>query len=244
MKDSGEHDEWMDAALAERLLDGADVQDSDARATGVARLLAAATAALPTDPARERTVLAGYRQAQEAGTARQRRSALRRRARWVAGGLVAVFALGGVAVAAQSGTLPNPFHAPRTGPRPVSSGSEGSAAPLAPKRPAPPAATATAPTSPPPSARVTGKSSGAPSAAPGPRTAPPGFTEAERKGLCQAYAKAAERGDAMDAAQQVVLERVAGGRKFVAPYCERALGSGANAKSHVPAPPTEAGRRR
>ncbi|MDX3236400.1 hypothetical protein PV392_12045 [Streptomyces sp. ME03-5709C] len=249
MKDSTEHDDWMDAALAERLLDGAAVQDGDARAAGVARLLAAATAALPTDPERERMALAGYRQVREAGTARRRRSALRPRARWVAGGLAAVFALGGVAFAAQSGTLPNPFHAPRTGPRPVSTGSAGSAAPVAPTSPAPPAATTTAPTttaptSTPPSGLVTGRSSGAPPTTPGPRTVPPGLTEAERRGLCQAYAKAAGRGEAMDAARQSVLERAAGGKTSVAPYCERVLGSGAPAKSRVPAPPTEGGRRR
>src|SRR5690242_7279501 len=119
MTDSREHDDWMDTALVERLLDGAPVEDADGRATRVARLLAAASAPLPADPARERMVLAAYRQAQEAGTTRRRPSALGRRARVVAGGLAAVLALGGVAVAAQSGTLPNPFHSTRTGPRPV-----------------------------------------------------------------------------------------------------------------------------
>ncbi|WP_431959580.1 hypothetical protein [Actinacidiphila sp. bgisy160] len=244
MKDSREHDDWMDAALVERLLDGVGVEDADSRATLLADLLAAASAPLPADPAQERVVLTAYRQARDAGSTRRRPSALGRRARVAAGGLAAVFALGGVAFAAQSGTLPNPFHSARTGPRPVPSGSAGSAAPVASASSTPVAATPTAPMSTPPVGPTAGKSSGAPSATPGSRTTPPGLTDAEPKGLCEAYVKATGRGEAMEAAARATLERVAGGKEAMGPYCDRVLGSGATTKPQAPASPTEPGRRR
>lgn len=244
MKDSREHDDWMDASLVERLLDGAPVEDADGRAARVARLLAIASAPSAADPARERVVLAAYRQAQDAGTTRRRRSALGRRARVVAGGLAAVFALGGVAVAAQTGTIPNPFHSTTTRPRPVTSGPAGSAAPVPSVSPTSAAATPTASVSVPPVASTARKTSGAPPVSHGSPATPPGLTEAEPRGLCQAYVKAAGRGEAMDAAARAMLERTAGGKDAVGPYCDGLLGSGPTRKPQAPEPPTEGGGHR
>ncbi|MDX2849208.1 hypothetical protein [Actinacidiphila glaucinigra] len=244
MKDSREHGDWMDASLAERLLDGAPVGDADGRAARVAGLLAVASAPSAADPARERLVLAAYRQARDAGTTRRRRSGLGRRARVVAGGLAAVFALGGVAVAAQTGTLPNPFHSTTTTPRPVTSGSAGSVAPVSSASPGSVAPTPTASVSTSPTAPTASRTSGAHPVPPGSPGVPPGLTEAEPRGLCQAYVKAAGRGEAMDAAARAMLERVAGGKDALGPYCDRLLGPGAAQRSQAPAPPTENGGHR
>lgn len=99
---------WPDPERVERLLAGApaDPRDpGDIRFTAVVRLLAAESgpAARP-DPGREAAAVTAFR------VARDRRQGSVRSARALAGGLVAVFTLGGFAVVASGlGVLPAPF---------------------------------------------------------------------------------------------------------------------------------------
>ncbi|MFE2539349.1 hypothetical protein [Actinacidiphila glaucinigra] len=224
MKDSRAHDERMDAALAERLLDAYPTAAGDGRADALEHLLAVAAAPLPGDPERERAALAAFREARAAtsgGRGRRRVRGVRpaRRTRAALGGLVAVFALGGVAVAAQSGSLPGPFHSGTAGPRPVSpSPSSAPANPGGGTRTASPRApqgTTATPTAPP----VT---SGGPHASVPPLAAP---TDAGSKGLCQTYVKAAEHHKGVNAATLARLERAAGGAAAVPAYCARLIGA-------------------
>ncbi|WP_431947603.1 hypothetical protein [Actinacidiphila sp. bgisy167] len=247
MKDSGAHQDWLTAALAERLLDGAAAEDADGGASRLAALLAAASVPSPGDPEREQEALAAYRQARDA---RASRRVLGRRARAAVGELAAVLALGGVAVAAQSGTLRNPFHSATTGPRPATSGSAGPAAPVAPAGTASAgtasaAATPSAPVpTPPKRPTARGSSPGAPPAVPHTRATPPGLAGAEPQGLCRAYARAAGRGEAMDAAGRAALEQAAGGEEAVGPYCEGVPGAGVAARPPASGTPSEGRRSR
>ena len=61
MNDSDEHDAWMDADLAEQLLDGEAVSGADDRATDVARLLAAAARPGAGEPRMDPSLLAAFR---------------------------------------------------------------------------------------------------------------------------------------------------------------------------------------
>lgn len=243
MKDSGEHQDWLTATLAERLLDGVAAEDADGEASRLAGLLAAASVPSPGDPEREREALAAYRRARDA---RATRRGLGRRARAAVGGLAAVFALGGVAVAAQSGTLPNPFHSATAEPRPATSGSAGPAA--SPGTPSPDTASAATPPAPVPTPptgpTAQGSSPGAPPAVPHARATPPGLAGAEPQGLCRVYARAAGRGEAMDAAGRAALEKAAGGKEAVGSYCEGLLGAGVTARPPASGTPPEGRRSR
>ncbi|MFE0627025.1 hypothetical protein ACFW3D_08665 [Streptomyces sp. NPDC058864] len=244
MKDSRAHDDRMDASLAERLLDADPTAAGDGRTDALARLLAVAAAPLPGDPERERAALAAFREARVAasgghgrGRARGVRSA--RRTRAALGGLVAVFALGGVAVAAQSGSLPGPFHSGTAGSRPVSpapsssapAGSGGGTRSASPRGPQGTTATPAAPA-------VTSR---------GPHASVPPFaapTDAGLKGLCQTYVKAAEHHKSVNASTLARLERAAAGAAAVPAYCARLTGA-----PEVTAPPArpetpEGGRHR
>src|SRR3954470_5736203 len=66
MNDSREHEEWMDAALVERLLDGDDVARPDDRVADLARVLTAAAEPGPGNPEHERAALAAFREARDA----------------------------------------------------------------------------------------------------------------------------------------------------------------------------------
>ncbi|MEU1617561.1 hypothetical protein ABZ479_09690 [Streptomyces sp. NPDC005722] len=239
MKDSRAHDDRtddrrddrmddrLDAALAERLLDGDPAAAGDGRADALARLLTAAAAPLPGDPERERAALTAFREARavtSGGHGRGRARGVRsgRRTRAAVGGLVAVFALGGVAVAAQSGSLPGPFHSGTAGPRPVSpapspsnpTGSGGGTRTASPRGPQGGGAGAT-PTTP-------DAASHGPHASVPPLAAP---TDAGLKGLCQAYVKAAEHHKSVNASTLARLERAAGSAAAVPAHCARLTGA-------------------
>ncbi|MGW3242160.1 hypothetical protein [Streptomyces sp. NPDC001070] len=224
MKDSRAHDDWMDAALAERLLDAEPIAGADGRADALARALAVAAAPLPGDPERERAALAAFREARDAtsgdrGKRRARGARPTRRVKAVLGGLAAVFALGGVAVAAQSGTLPGPFHSGTDGPRPVAPAASSSA-------PAGPGAGR--PTAPPRGPQDPGGATPTPDA---PRDAhgsvPPLVPSADTglKGLCQAYVRATEHDRTVNASALTRLEQAAGGSAAVPAYCARLTGA-------------------
>ncbi|MEU4096411.1 hypothetical protein [Streptomyces sp. NPDC026673] len=244
MRDSRAHDDRIDAALAERLLavdltaDPADpAADGDGRTEALVRLLTAAAAPLPGDPERERAALAAFRAARGAthDGRRVRRARGARRTRTVLGGLVAVFVLGGVAVAAQSGTLPGPFRPGAAGPRPVSPPSSAPAGPVGTRTAAPrgpQGSTATPPA--------------APAVPRGPRDSVPPLAapaDAGLKGLCQTYAKASEHHKGVNAATLARLERAAGGTAAVSAYCAGLIGSPETTPPVRPEP-AEGGRRR
>ncbi|HEY5834580.1 hypothetical protein [Streptomyces sp.] len=148
---------------------------------------------------------------------RPRARGARRPAKAALGAVVAVFALGGAALAAQTGTLPHPFQ--RTHPATVSS--PQASLTLTP--------TATAPETP----GVTGPGATAgPGRFPSPTPAPPGFTLVPQPPalspappgilpLCVAYTEAAGTGQSLDDVSLARLERAAGGTTEVAAYCAR-----------------------
>ncbi|MFD8074268.1 hypothetical protein ACFV3E_16670 [Streptomyces sp. NPDC059718] len=244
MRNSRAHDDRMDAARAERLLDADRSAAGDDPADALARLLTAAAAPLPGDPERERAVLAAFREARSAtsdghGRRRARRARSARRTRAALGGLAAAFALGGVAVAAQTGSLPGPFHPGTAGPRPVSPApSSAPAGPGGGTRTASPRGTTAAPTAPLTTPPVPSRG---PHASVPPLAAP---TDAGLKGLCQTYVKAAEHHKSVNAPTLARLERAAGDAAAVPAYCARLTGA-----PEVTAPPVrpetpEGGRRR
>ncbi|WUD74820.1 hypothetical protein OG937_25550 [Streptomyces sp. NBC_00510] len=244
MRNSRAHDDRMDAALAERLLDADRSAAGDDPADALARLLTAAAAPLPGDPERERAVLAAFREARSAtsdghGRRRARRGRSARRTRAALGGLAAAFALGGVAVAAQTGSLPGPFHPVTAGPRPVSPAPSSAPAGLGGgTRTASPRGTTAAPTAPLTTPPVPSRG---PHASVPPLAAP---TDAGLKGLCQTYVKAAEHHKSVNASTLARLERAAGDAAAVPAYCARLTGA-----PEVTAPPVrsetpEGGRRR
>ncbi|MDX3074950.1 hypothetical protein ACIP98_35580 [Streptomyces sp. NPDC088354] len=237
MNDSREHEEWMDAALVERLLDGADVAQSDDRVVALVRVLTAAAGPAPGNPEHERAALAAFREARDAyregalrtaswrtrpswrGRRSGQKTSRQRRAKAVIGGAAAVFVLGGVAIAAQTGTLPGPLHpGPGTPTRVPSATSSGAgtatAHPRATSGPDP--ATALPRTS-----RRTSPATTHPGAAPG---TPPA---AALKGLCESYAKAADHGKSQESSSKARLEWAAGGKGEVAAYCARLTGTAA-----------------
>jgi hypothetical protein len=218
---------WLDAGTAERLLDGAPggPQD-DPRVAELARLLARAAeeaGSLTGGAEHERRVLQAFRDARREG--RTPAGQERRRARWrrvsrptkaLVGGLAAAAVLGGVAIAAQTGALPHPFHSGSGAP-----GRGHSSAPPAPSSGTPGPAGTGRPTASPDAAATTAPA--APSAHP---SAPGASTPAEQslKGLCLSYVWASRHGERLDSAAQHRLEAAAGGSAEVAPYCARLTG--------------------
>jgi hypothetical protein len=218
---------WLDARTAERLLDaGLDASHDDPRAADLARLLASAVEeadVLPAGTDGEQLALQAFRDARR--RARTPAGSGCRRARWrhasrptkvLVGGIAAVSVLSGVAIAATTGTLPDPF---RTGGgTPAESRSATAASPSAgasgtagPQQPAPDPS-ATAPAASPPAST--------PPAAPGASTlAPPSL-----KGLCTSYLRASQHGAHLEATAQRRLVAAAGSAAKVASYCAQLTG--------------------
>lgn len=226
----GARDPWPDAAGAERLLGGAPADPRDAadvRFAGIVRLLTAVARDTELDPVRERAALAAFRAARSPG---QRRAEVPKPAwpaRALAGGLVAAFAVGGVAVAAGAGVLPGPFR----GGEAVHAG-------------ALPPQTASAVTSPPrvtddprldagPPTATVGTGPATPSATPDARTSatatPSGPTPAAARkqrllrALCRAYEEAVGQGTHLGRKHTNQLKRAAGRKDLIAAYCRTLL---------------------
>jgi hypothetical protein len=242
MNDSREHDGWLDPALAEQLLRGdyTDAARADARAAALARLLMVAAEPHPAASRHhERAAMAAFRETwgvREEGAAPGRPSRapaggrgrdLPRRARRTWGtrrptkaalcGAVAVFALGGVAIAAQTGTLPGPFQdrpGATSSPRVSPGGSAPDTTGGSPAAGRPPGGT-----------RSPAGSAASPSAPP---------TAAEAEHLCDEYAKAEVRRKPLDPATRTRLEQAAGGMPAVAPFCARVTAGATPAPSVEP----------
>ncbi|HEY3481704.1 MAG TPA: hypothetical protein VGL02_22635, partial [Streptomyces sp.] len=122
----GAYGRWPRPAVAEQLLNDEDVTDADPRTAEMAGLLAAARTPPPVRPGDEAVALDAFRRTAVAPAVTGRRvpatpaPAVRgdrrrttrgpRTVRMLVGGALAVFALSGVAIAAQGGVLPRPFH--------------------------------------------------------------------------------------------------------------------------------------
>lgn len=218
---------WLDAETADRLLEaGLDTPHSDQRVADLARLLATAVEEADSRPHSmnaERLAVQAFLDTRSAG--RRPAGSERRRARWrnvsrptkaLVGGIAAVSVLSGVAIAAQTGTLPHPFHS--GGGAPVES---HSAPPATPSPSTSRGAGAGRPTISPNS--TASNAPAAPSthpSAPGASTpAPPSL-----KGLCTSYERASQRGEHLNSTAQLRLESAAGGPAEVASYCAHLIG--------------------
>ncbi|MFI1091980.1 hypothetical protein [Streptomyces sp. NPDC020917] len=219
---------WPDPAAAERVLDGRDAESD------IARLLAAAARPLEGRPEGEAAALAAFREAHaakagRAGTAVRAERAVAGRAgvrrssgprsftvKALLGGAAAALALGGVAIAAQGGDLPRPFHHshPDT-PRPTTPPASPPATSPAPVLPAPTTAPAAPPSTP----------GHAPTMTHPPKATSPTPSARPRslKGLCVAYLKQeanAPGGHPLDPADLARLTKQAGGPTHVHAYCQ------------------------
>jgi hypothetical protein len=216
MNSSREHDGWLDATATERLLSGEPVaRGADGRVSDLDRVLRAAAEPLAGDPEHERAALAAFRQTVAARPAvaedRPRRTRCPRRTlpvRAVIAGVAAVFAVSGVAIAAQTGALPSPFRTATHAPRPQHPSAAPASRTTAPGTNGPRTA--------PPSSHPSHPAPSTPPAKP----AAPGL-----KGLCQAHTKPARHGKPLDAHSRARLERAAGGPSHVAAYCAHLLGT-------------------
>jgi hypothetical protein len=224
----------VDRESAERLLRGERPTDADGPAVAALdRLLSAAVEPVTVDPAcareQEAAVLAAYRAARAAEAAEdpRRRDDWRSRARMaaVAGGrragrtvtgvVAAAIALGGVAVAAGTDVLPVPFGSEpaREAPQPAGPASSG---PLAGEGDGPSGNS-------PASSDISAPSEVRSSQKPGRGSAnghSKSGTDTSLKGLCRAYATAADgRGKPLDARSFKRLAEAAGGVDAVGDYC-------------------------
>nr|WSX73280.1 hypothetical protein OH826_05115 [Streptomyces sp. NBC_00899]WSX80654.1 hypothetical protein OH826_46395 [Streptomyces sp. NBC_00899] len=208
----------------ERLVDRvAAGQADDPRWSALLRVLTVASRGADVDPEREQAAVIAFRAATTAGPARGVRARRRRSPRAVralAGGLAAVFALCGVAVAAGTGHLPARGHAAHGGPPPAPVARTTSPAPA-------PARTGAAP----------GSTHGPAARTPGPgRSAtaePPEHTRAAApprdrspaavRSLCRGYLAAVLDGRTPAAQPTDRLQREAGGSRRVAAYCRALL---------------------
>ncbi|WUH94931.1 hypothetical protein OG900_35490 [Streptomyces sp. NBC_00433] len=218
----------------ERLVDRvADGEVGEPRWSALLVVLNAAARGSAVDPEREQAAVAAFQAAATGRPARPGRCGRARRrrplrsARALAGGLAAVFALCGVAVAAGADVLPARGHAAHSGPPP---------APVA--RTALPAPTAAAPSA---GARPSASPSPAPrppaSRPPDTAVPPPPHSRAAAppravRALCRAYAAAVRNGRTPGAKLTARLQREAGGSHRVAAYCRALLAAapGAAAK--------------
>lgn len=248
MNESGEQGRWPRDDVAERLLNGEDVDDSDPRTAELAGLLAAARTLAPVRPQDESEALEAFRARYGAapGVAaaafparrgrRWRAAPASRSARMLLGGVVAAFTLSGVAIAAQGGALPHPFRSGRT-----------THEPSAPASSASPGGTGTpsaadgrgAGSAPPPARPGTPHATGAVS----PSAVAPGTQGT--KGLCNAYLKAQRDGRAPGQGVQDRLARAAGGAAGIDAYCAAltaspAPGNGKKSASPRAEPPASA----
>ncbi|MEV6008601.1 hypothetical protein AB0M29_17520 [Streptomyces sp. NPDC051976] len=216
---------WLQAGVAERLLNGEDMGAAHPRAAELAVLLAAVRDLPPGRPRDEVAALDAFRRAVGAGPATasgpasavggRRRRTVRgtRSARMLLGGAVAVFTVSGVAIAAQGGDLPHPFHTRSASHEPSASASSpwaGSSSAVT----GPPSAPSSASGSATPR---TGAGVPLPPATVSPSPGAPG--EEGTKGLCEAYAKAQRNGKKPDKTSQARLAEAAGGVTGIDAYC-------------------------
>lgn len=216
MNERREHDGWLDPQVTEWLLSGQEIPDaqSDGRTAELARLLAAAGELPAGRPEDERAALAYFRQQRDSPPARRARFPFRRvhPVKALSGGFAAVLALGGVAVAAQNGVLPDPFRwggaaVPGTTAQP-----HGSPLPTPSAGGTPGASPSSSPSYQPPS----------PS---GPATGATATGAAAVKGLCEAYVSAVRQNRTLDSTSLARLEQAAGGSDEVAAYCAQLTGT-------------------
>ncbi len=247
-----DRDEGMDADIAERLLNGEDIETSDGVVADLAKVLVVAAEPLSGRPEDARAALALFRKESheryERGGQRANRKA--HLAVVISGVAAAALTLGGVVVAAENSahshtirpasSTPGPkpsapvagisTQAPRTHrtPRPASSASGASST----RSTSGGAGTARTPTPPPLS------------------PSPPASTDGSStvrglKGLCEAYAQSTQRGQALNAPSQERLDQAAGGSDHVDAYCAQltgaAAGHGKSPTTHLAAP-TSRGR--
>lgn len=244
MDDGHDLGTWPDPATAERLLrviapggcpadPGALQEVADARVFALLRLLTAAARGGDVDPEREQAALAAFRAARRAGGARQGRRLVvsGRSAKALAGGLAAVFAVSGVAVAAGTGVLPGPFRggAFHAGPL-AAGGTAGSAdgpAAAVPQSTLPPAPgpDASHSAAPPPADDESGHHHGDPRTPHHPGTHKPSEKnhQATVKALCRSYTAATRRGGHIDPWLIVRLQGEAGRKDRIADYCRGLL---------------------
>jgi hypothetical protein len=202
--------------------DAAAGEEGDLRWSALLRVLTAAARGSAIAPEREQAAVIAFRAAQDVRVRRGRRRRART-SRALAGGLAAVFALGGVTVAVGAGVLPvrgGPFHA-----GPQSAGTTGTA--QVPSRAAPRAALPPAP-----GRDAPGTTGGATVAAPAvtrtPSPRPRAGTPRDRqqpavRGLCRAYLAVVLQGGRPAAQLTARLRREAGGTQGVAAYCRALL---------------------
>lgn len=209
--------------------------EGDPRWNALLRVLTAAARGADVDPEREQAAVIAFRAAASAGPGRPAGTAGARRrrrsagsARAMAGGLAAVFALCGAAVAAGAGILPAGGHTAHGGSPSAPAARTAAPAPLT--RAAPDAGPPPAPGTPSPRPPVTtGPAGTVPqpgrSRAAGPRDRP----QAAARALCRAWTAARRDGRTPAARLTARLQREAGQRQRVAAYCRRLLSGGAGA---------------
>jgi hypothetical protein len=237
MNDSREHDPGMDAGTAERLLRGEAVESSDAAIADLAKVLAVAAEPLPGRPEDARAALTLFRleHTNRYGRGSRRTTRKARSALVTAGAAAAVFALGGVVIAAQTGAFPSPFDPGPATPGPVPSVSTavtaGGTRSHGTPRPTPTTSTSTSPTARPPAGspephKGTGHTPAPPEQSASHSASANGRgTSGDLKGLCEAYAKSSQQGKALDAPAQERLDQAAGGRDQVDAYCTHLTGT-------------------
>ncbi|CAG7656119.1 hypothetical protein [Actinacidiphila bryophytorum] len=193
--------------------------EDDPRWSALLRVLTAASRGADLDPDREQAAVRAFRAAANTRPARGVRNRRRppRSARALAGGLAAVLALCGVAVAAGAGVLPARSHTAHGGPPPAPVARTATAP--APASPAPDATRRPAPAQPPGADRTPGTVQPSPR---GTRTPVP----PRAKAMCRAYLAAASDGRRTAVEPDERLRRAAGGSRRVAAYCRALLSGG------------------
>ncbi|MFJ4408752.1 hypothetical protein [Streptomyces sp. NPDC088910] len=250
MDDGRDVGTWPDPVTAERLLSvvtkgecpaepGTLHEVADARFFTLLRLLTAASGDTEVDPEREQAALAAFRAARRTGGADEGRRLVvsGRSAKALAGGLVAVFAVSGVAVAAGTGVLPGPFRGGAFHAGPLAAGGAGGTADgpgaAVPRTTSPPAPGTDAPrgASPSPTGDDGGHRHGDPRAPhhPGPYKPSDRNHQAVLKALCRGYTQATRHGGHADPWLVARLQGEAGRKERIADYCRRVLAHGQSA---------------
>lgn len=235
MNESRERGALLAADDAERLLSGQVPGGADDDLAGLVRLLVAAGEPLPCRAEDELAVLDAFRQVRGAAASRpgdtRRRGAApllapqrtRRQVKALVGGVAAAFTLSGVAIAAQTGALPHPFHS--------------GGAPH--RRPAPPVSvTGTAPGTSPGANRPAGTAGPAAGSPAGRNPAAPthpaypahpvtgSHSDPDNRRLCESYTQAARQGHQASVSIRLRLSLAAGGDAKVDSYCAAVIGAG------------------
>ncbi|MBM9508875.1 hypothetical protein [Actinacidiphila acididurans] len=239
MNESRERGALLAADDAERLLSGQAPGGADDELAGLVRLLVAAGEPLPCRAEDELAVLDAFRQVSAAGRpgdARRRGAApllapqrSRRQVKALVGGVAAAFTLSGVAIAAQTGALPHPFHSGGTPHR----------------RPAPPVTVSdTAPganrpagTAGPAAGSPAGRNPAAPTHPAHPTHPVTGsHADTDNHGLCESYTQAAKQGHQASVSIRLRLSQAAGGEAKVDSYCAAVIGAGTPTNGAGPKP--------